>query len=86
MSGVSAQLRRARQDASNAATMKLDDVELQEVVIHTADNAGTIGVPLVELQEVVIAGANTGTGTQNSKVHQRRDQLLTMAHLLSPLH
>ena len=66
--------------------MKLDDVELQEVVIHTADNAGTIGVPLVELQEVVIAGANTGTGTQNSKVHQRRDQLLTMAHLLSPLH
>ena len=46
----------------------------------------TIGGSLVELQEVVIAGADTGTGTQNSKVHQRRDQLLTVAHLLSPLH
>ena len=32
----------------------------------------TIGGSLVELQEVVIAGADTGTGIQNSKVHQRR--------------
>ena len=32
----------------------------------------TIEGSSVELQEVVIAGADTGTGTQNSKVHQRR--------------
>jgi hypothetical protein len=32
----------------------------------------TTGGSLVELQEVVIAGADTGTGTQSSKVHQRR--------------